>query len=207
MDEPDLPPFEPADQARRRWRWLTLAEILGVAAVVISGLTLWNNYRERTDAAAARASERHEASAAAQILLLRGTPDREGERLSLAPADNGQTIQGQTIAFPAALGVAPVETVSDSRIEARWFARALLHARGDADAAPGDARLPVLITTRFFAGGAMHQDVAIYDLGYRIKGGGLLGGHDVLLRGLSRVERSTPSAGQARLDALWTARQ
>ena len=62
------------------------------------------------------------------------------------------------------------------------------------------------IQTSFFAGGEMHRDVTIYDLGYRIEGGGLLDGQDVRLRGLSRVERVAPAQAQARLDALWQAR-
>jgi hypothetical protein len=208
MSDDNLPvdPVEKAEAARARRRWLTLAEILGVAAVLISGLTLWNSYKQRTGEEAEKAEERQQASAAAQTLLLRGTSDREGGRLALAPADSTQTIQDQRILFPSALGVATVETVSEPRIEAGWFEQALLHAREDESDRRGDARLPVAIQTSFFAGGEMHRDVAIYDLGYRIEGGGLLDDHDVRLRGLSRVERVAPAQAQARLDAIWTAR-
>src|SRR5688500_4787664 len=127
VDDPmpiDLTAKEEA--ARTRRRWLTLAEILGVVAVLISGLTLWNNYKQRTAEEAEKAAARQQASPAAQNLLLRATPDREGSRLALAPADSTQTIQDQRILFPAALGVAAIETVSEPRIEARWFDRALL---------------------------------------------------------------------------------
>ena len=208
MSDENLPidPVEKEEAARTRRRWLTLAEILGVAAVLISGLTLWNSYKQRTGEEAEKAEERQQASAAAQTLLLRGTSDREGGRLALAPADAAQTIQDQRVLFPSALGVAAVETVSEPRIEAAWFEQALLHAREEESDRRGDARLPVAIQTSFFAGGEMHRDVAIYDLGYRIEGGGLLDGQDVRLRGLSRVERVAPGQAQARLDALWAAR-
>jgi len=200
-----------AEAAATRRRWINLAEILGVLAIIISGLTLWNSYRERTSEEAERAAAKQEASTEARILLLRANADRDGERLTLAPADGGQTIQSQTIAFPAPLGVAAVDTVSDPRIEAGWFERALLRARESAGGGEGpnrgDQRLPVAITTLFFSGGAMHRDSAIYDIGYRIDEGGLLGGHKVRLRGVSRVETVTPHAAQNRLDAIWRVRR
>jgi hypothetical protein len=212
MPEPESPvPPTPAESeaAATRRRWITLAEILGVAAVIISGLTLWNSYRERTGAEADKAAARQEATAEARILLLRASADRDGERLTLAPADSGQTIQSQTIAFPAPLGVASVDTVSDPRIEANWFERALLRARegeGGDNANRGDQRLPVAITTVFFSGSSMHRDSAIYDIGYRVEEGGLLGGHKVRLRGVSRVETVAPAGAQARLNAVWQSR-
>jgi hypothetical protein len=207
--EPPIVPTAEVEAAATRRRWITLAEILGVAAVLISGLTLWNSYRERTSQEAEKAAAKQEASAEARILLLRANADRDGERLRLAPAEGGQTIQSQTIAFPGPLGVAAVDTVSDSRIEGSWFERALLRAReseGGDGANRGDERLPVAITTLFFSGGAMHRDSAIYDVGYRIDEGGLLGGRKIRLRGISRVQTVPPRAAQARLDAIWQAR-
>jgi hypothetical protein len=208
MSDENLPidPVAKEEAARQRRRWLTLAEILGVAAVVISGLTLWNNYQQRTAEEADKAAARREASAAAQTLVLRGTADRSGARLALAPADPDQTIQDQRILFPSELGVAAVETVSEPRIEADWFRRALVRLRGDEADRRGDARLPVAIQTNFIVGGDRHSDVAIYDLGYRIEEGGLLDGDDVRLRGLARVERVAAGQAQARLDALWRER-
>ena len=200
--------------ARTRRRWLTLAEVLGVAAVTISALTLWNNYQHRSaeearaDAEEAeRAAARERESQAAQTLLLRATPDRAGRRLALAPADSAQAIQEQRILFPTPLGVDAVETVSVPRIEADWFRRALLRQAGEAAERRGDARLPVAIETRFFVGGERHRDVAIYDIGYRIEEGGLLDGDEVRLRGLARVGAVPAAQAQARLDALWRERQ
>jgi hypothetical protein len=205
----EIPPLDPiarAEAARTRRRWLTLAEILGVAAVLISALTLWNNYQQRQDEEAEKAAARREASVAAQTLLLLGTADQGGDRLILAPADPAQTIQDQRIAVPTALNVAAVETVSEPRIEARWFEQALLRAREDDRQLRGDVRLPIAIVTTFFVDGRTHRDVAIYDVGYRIEGGGLLSGRDVRLRGLARTGTVSPTRMQSRLDALWQAR-
>ncbi|WP_129792894.1 hypothetical protein [Sphingosinicella sp. CPCC 101087] len=206
---PSPPPSstaEKAEAAKTRRRWLTLAELLGLAAVTISGLTLWNNYQQRTAEEADKAAARRQASAAAQTLLLRGTPDREGRKLALAPADPAQTIQDQRILFPTPLQADAVETVSEPRIEAGWFGRALVRLRRDEADRRGDARLPVAIETGFFVGGERHTDVALYDLGYRIEEGGLLGGDEVKLRGLARVGAVPPGEAQARLDALWRSR-
>lgn len=208
-DQP-IPPAPPSDEAAAaRRRWITFAEVLALIAVLISALTFWNSYKERTAAEADKAAEREQASTVAGTLLLRGSPERDGARLALAAADPHQTIQTQSFAFPAALGLGAIETVSDPRLEAGWFERPLLRATHDApaaDAASGDQRLPVAITTVFFSDGTMHRDVAIYDVGYRIEGGGLLGGHRVRLLGLSRVAAVPARNAQARVDGRWRAR-
>ena len=193
---------------RRRWvRWLTLGEILGVSALVISALTFWNSYSERQHSEAARTVEAKQASAKARTLILKAERDKDGDRLTITPAGD-QVIQGQTIAFPKALGVDPVDS-TDPRIEARWFADGLKKARraaGEDERQRGDARVPVAITTRFNAdGGDLAEDVTLYDVGY-VTEGGLLGGTDIKLRGLSLIGRSSAGAAPARLDALWQAR-
>lgn len=213
MPDSDLPPIptrEEAEAAAVRRRWITLAEVLGVIAVLISGLTLWNSYQERSADEADKAAARTQAAAEAQILLLRASPDREGRTLSLATAGTGQTIQNQIVNFPAPLGVAAVDTLIEPRIEAGWFEQALLRAqqaRGERGESRGDERVPVAITTTFFSGGAMHRDSAIYDIGYRVEGGGLFGGHKIRMRGISRVETVSPRTLQSRLDAIWRSRQ
>ena len=210
MPDSDLPPIptrEEAEAAAVRRRWITLAEVLGVIAVLISGLTLWNSYRQRSTEQADKEAARAEAQAEAQILLLRATPDREGRRLSLAAATAGQTIQNQTIAFPGPLGIAAVDALVEPRIEAGWFEQALLRARNGQEESRGDERVPVAITTAFFSNGRMYRDSAIYDVGYRVEGGGLFGGHKIRMRGISRVETVSPRTLQSRLDALWASRQ
>ena len=207
MPAPD--PVGEAEAARTRRRWLTLAELLGVAAVLISALTLWNNYLQRTGEEEDKAAARREAAqheAATQSLLLRGSPGRGGDQLALAPADAGQTIQDQRILFPAALELDPIDTVSDPRIEARWFSAHLLRRTANDERSRGDLRLPVAITTRYVRDGEAHSDTAIYDIGYRIEGGGLLSNREIKLRGLARVGAVAPAAAQARLDAIWQRR-
>lgn len=197
----------PEAAMRRRWlRWLTLGEILGVAALLISALTFWNAYSERRQGEAAKTAEGRQATVKARTLILKAEREKDGDRLVLSPAGD-QVIQGQTITFPSALGVDPVDS-TDPRIEADWFDDGLKKARraaGEDGKLRGDARLPVAITTRFTANGEIAEDVTLYDVGY-VTESGLLGGTSIKLRGLSLIGRSTAKAAPARIDALWKAR-
>jgi hypothetical protein len=205
MPDPETP-AQAAEAAAIRRRWITLGEILAVVAVLISGLTLWNSYSERSATEAERAAEKEKEAARSQALVLKAAGG--GKRLALSAVDPAQAIQSQTIAFPAALGVGPIETLIEPRIEAGWIKQAVKKARasGNAGKASGDARMPVAITTRFISGGQSFQDVSIYDVGYR-REGELLGGSDVELLGLSLVERVSARDSGQRLEALWRARR
>lgn len=210
----DRPKAEPAtvksvdtravEAAAARRRWITLGEVLAVLAVVISGLTLWNNWSQRSDSDAVKAADAQRASARAATLVLVSSGSGE-HALALRPASPDQSVQSQTVIFPSALGISPAETTGEPRIEGEWFARELVKARNEArlpDESRGDERLPVAITTRFLVDGEAHEDVALYDIGYGISGG-WLGGHSVTLRGISLVSRVKGTAAQAQLDARW----
>jgi hypothetical protein len=193
-----------AEAAAIRRRWVTLGEALAVIAVIISALTLWNNWSERSESEAAKSAAARRASVRAATLVLTATPSGERE-LILKPASAGQSVQSQTLFFPTPLHAAPAETTGEPRIEAEWFERALTNAREKAglpDDSRGDERLPVAITTRFLVDGEAHEDVALYDIGYTISGR-LLGGHNVTLRGLSFVSRVKSGQAQAMVDARW----
>ena len=199
---------EKREAAAIRRRWITLGEVLAVIAVLISGLTLWSSYRERNADEAERAASKQEEKARARTLVLRASADKEGKRLSLSPLDSEQAIQSQTLAFPAALGAGAVDAVIDPRIEAKWLegpAKKARSAEGDKPAA-GDRRMPVAITTRFVSGGETYSDTALYDIGYKLEGGGLLDDQDVVLRGLSLIQHVPAGKAQARLDSLWKKR-
>jgi hypothetical protein len=194
-----------AEAAAIRRRWITLGEILAVIAVLISGLTLWNSYQERSSSEADRAAEKKQQAAKSQALVLRGDSGRK--KMVLTALDPGHALQSQTILFPSALGVDSVEDLVEPRIEAGWIKEAAGKAKkaGGADQRAEDRRMPVAITSRFVSGGQTYTDAAIYDVGYR-REGNLLGGAEIDLLGLSLVERVKPGSAQARLDALWKER-
>lgn len=198
-------PQERREAARIRRRWLNLGELLAIVAVVISALTLWNSYRERTNSEAARQVDLDKGSRTAALLTLRATADRNGATLSLSPRSDTQTIQSQTITFPALLGVSPVDTTGNARIERGWFDRELAKARKAAGAThdrPGDARLPILITTRYVVNGEEKVDSGLFALGYEASHA-FLAGTSIRLTGLSRVGTANDDkSGKARLEAL-----
>lgn len=203
-----------AEAAATRRRWINLAEIVAVAGLLISGVALWNGYQERTGEEADKAAARKQALAQASNMVLRGTPDRGGGRLSLAPADPEQTIQSQVIVFPSALEVTPVETIADPRLEAAWFRREILRATanegGQAEGRDADRRVPVAITTRFYRDGALFTDTAVYYIVYRVEGGGLFDSREVRLRGLSRLNlggADDPDVAKNRIDDMWRSRR
>ena len=198
-------PAQAAEAAAIRRRWITLGEILAVIAVLISGLTLWNSYSERSSTEAEKAAEKKEEAARSQALVLKA--EGRGKRLALSAFDPNQAIQSQTVAFPASLDVKPIETLIEPRIEAGWIKAAVKKARdqGNAGKASGDARMPVSVTTRFVNGGRTFTDTAIYDVGYR-RDEGLLGSELELL-GLSLVERVAARDARARLDSIWRERR
>lgn len=194
-----------AEAAAIRRRWITLGEALAVIAVLISGLTLWNSWSERSDANVKKSVEARQASRRAATLVLTAATSGE-HRLALKPSSGEQSVQSQTITFPTELGTAPVDTTGEPRIEAAWFDRALTDAReraGLPDSSRGDERLPVVIATRFLVGGEAYEDVAVYDIGYTVSGR-WLSGHRIALRGISLVSRTTRQKARALLDVRWS---
>ena len=198
-----------AEQKASRRRWITFGEVLTVVAVLISALTLWNSYADRSHQEQEKAGESRKAQAKAATLVLKAEPSHDGARLTLAPLDGEQSIQSQIIAFPTALAVSPVSTTGDARIEANWFEDGLKKARRAAhrkDESVGDEQLPIAVTSHFIADGDEHDDIAIYDVGYSLQGR-FLGGSRLRLRGLSRIGRADAKTAQARLDGTWAKRQ
>ena len=185
-----------AEAAATRRRWVTLAEVLAVAGVVIAGLTLWNNWAERRDEAAARTAEQAEQAHAAAIVSLVATPVDGGAALALK--DPEHRIQSMDFAFPAELDIPVHNIVVDTRIEGDWFADKLLDLTdGGSDEIEG--RLPVLVTSEYWSGDQHRTDAAIYDIVWQTEGR-LLRGRTLRLKGLVlRARTSSP----ARLNALW----
>ncbi len=187
---------EKAEAAAIRRRWVTLGEVLAVVAVLISALTFWNAWSERSHAETERAASAARAAEKAVTLVLKATPTKDAETLTITPADPDQTIQSQQILFAKASGIAAIDTTGDARIEAGWIEGIKAGKPHDRD-----LRLPVAITTRFVAGdGDPVARTALYHLGYRVEG--RLLGSAVKLTGLSLIGRVAADKAQARLNAL-----
>ncbi|NJC33341.1 hypothetical protein GGR88_000815 [Sphingomonas jejuensis] len=195
MSEPQTPK-QAAEAAAIRRRWITLGEVLAVVAVVISGLTLWNSYSERSTAAAEKAAERQSEQAAAASIVLSGRVEEDGEAISFSSANEGRVIQSLTVRFPSALGVSPVETLADARLDAGAFARAV---RGATDAKR--IRLPIAVEAVFTAGGDLHRATGLYQLGLERRDR-LIGGDAIRISGVA-YQGAAGRAPQAEIDRLW----
>jgi hypothetical protein len=178
-----------------------LGEIVGLLALLVAGLSLWDSHQERVRADRDRAAAVRQ-SAAAAIFLLRGEAEADGARLRLAPVRADQVIQSQLLVFPTSVRAGAIGTTGDARIEAAWIADgARRAARKAGDGAGGDLRLPVGIATSLLADGQVVSDQSIYWIGYRLKSRLLLPAK-VELEGLSLARRSVGGDLRARLDAM-----
>ena len=100
-------------QKRLPIRWLTLAEIVGVAALLLAALSYWDGHRERVAADQAHKAE----LAGRQSFLLTGAVADHGAVLRLTTVHPEQVVQTQTVWFPRALRGGSVETTGNPRIE------------------------------------------------------------------------------------------
>ena len=187
---------ETADQAATRRRWVTLAEVVAVAGVLIAALTLYLSWsdkqEERAEAAAAKQAE----GKAASVVTLRATREGGGDTLTLA--DTAHPVDSIDVTFPSALGVSTQEAVLKPAIEADWVKAPMLTLTdGGKDEATG--RLPVLIASTFWDGDTKRTDRAIYDVIWKTEGQ-MLAGRAFKLEGLVLRERG---GSQKRLDAIW----
>ncbi|MDQ0466259.1 hypothetical protein QO010_004052 [Caulobacter ginsengisoli] len=187
---------------RLRLRWLTLAEIVGVAALLIAGLGYWDSHRERTQEDRERAAARAErqAEAKAQVLkasfLMIAEPEEDGARLRLASANPDQVIQTQTLWFPAQIRRAPAETTGNPRLQSEWLESGLRKT----DLRRG--RLPVVVQTVYVADGQTRTDRALYFVGFNLKSR-LLRPARLELEGLSLSRRDVAGDPQAAADEAW----
>ncbi len=186
---------ESADQKRTRRRWINIAELVGVAGLIIAALGLWSNWSDRRADQRDRQAERAETTRARTAVLLDGTVKDGGRTLALA--DASQKIRSVDVRFPASLGAGEHQTLVDPRIEADWIAAPLLALLKGDDAHEG--RVPVLITADWWDADAHRSSHAIYDVVWKTEGR-FLRGRALRLEGVVLRERG---GNAARLEAIW----
>ena len=199
---------ETPSERKRRLRFLTVAEIVGIAALIIAAAGFWDSHRERTQSDRERAAEAQEKKAEAKAgalkltFLMTGSPEGAGERLKLSSVHPEQVIQTQTLTFPSEIGGVQ-QTTGNPRIEAGWIEGGVTkaeHARGGKGRS---GRLPVAIVTTFIEDGQTKTDTALYQLGYSAHPR-VLRSDKVELEGLSLIRHGVGGDVQAAVDAAWT---
>ncbi len=194
---------------RLPFRWLSLAELVGIVAVAIAALGYWDSHRARTLTERERAVEALEKKAEARAgalrlsFLMTGNPESSGERLRLATVHPEQVIQTQSISFPSEIRSDAVQTTGNSRIEAGWVEGGLAKAEHARGAKLHHGRLPVGIVTVFIEDGQTKTDRALYQVGYSSHPR-MLRSDKIELEGLSLIRRGVGENVEAAVDAVWS---
>jgi hypothetical protein len=171
------PTSETEKKARRRRR-IALGEGIGIAALVISALGLWNSWRGDGDKPAAVVVDRAQKPIP---LVLRGTIADDGKVINLKPLESGHALDqvGMTARAPAkgsaTFGSEPM--LSAAMVET-WLPE---DATRD-----GGGSVAVDTVTRYVETGETRTAKQRYRVDYRWKDGGLLSGKSVRLTGISR---------------------
>jgi hypothetical protein len=198
---------EETSRKRLQVRWLTLAEFVGVGALLIAALGFWDSHRERAredrDRAAAASERQAQAQAAARKMtfVMTGAREDDGQTVRLTSVNAGQVIQTQTVWFPSELRSDSVETTGNPRLEVGWIENGLRKRAGKART----GRVPVGVLTVFIEDGQTKTDRAVYYLGYSLHPR-TLRADKVALEGLSLARRDVSGDLQAAAGNLWVAR-
>jgi hypothetical protein len=193
---------------RLPFRWLSLAELVGITAVVIAALGYWDTHRERALTERERAAEAQEKKAEAKAgalklsFLMTGSPEGTGDRLRLTSVHPEQVIQTQSITFPSEVRGDAVQTTGNPRLEAGWFEGGLDKAQRDHGAKQRQGRMPVGIVTVFIEDGQSKTDRALYQAGFSTHPR-VLRSDKVELEGLSLIRRGVGEDIQAAVDGVW----
>ena len=165
---------EPERKARRRW--ITLGEIIAIAALIISGFGVWLSWKSSSENKPTRVVEQRQPIP----LTLRARAQNDGRALEITPVEPGHALESVTISIK---GAKPIEVGSDGILRADDVESAL-KARNDDK---GAHAVPARIDARYVEMGADRRGGGNYRLRYRVEGGGLFGGRSLRLVSLSRA--------------------
>ena len=164
------------DEKSRR-RWINLGEIIALAALVVSAVGVWIAWKSSSKDEPTRIVEQK----SAVPLALRGTVDRDGQTLTIMPADPSHALESLTVRIK---GASAIDVGSDGRLSASDVEAALKGREKEAKNVALSA--PVRIDARYVEAGADRHGGGNYSLRYKWEGGGLFGGRSLRLVGLSR---------------------
>lgn len=157
-------------------RWINLGEIIAVAALIVSAAGVWIAWKSSSNDKPTRVVEQRQPIP----LTLRGTVERDGRELVIAPVESSHALESLTLTLA---GAATIELGSDGTLNASDVETALKAKDGDEK---GGHTASVRIATRYVEMGKDRTSSGNYRLRYRWEGGGFLGGHSLRFVGLSR---------------------
>jgi hypothetical protein len=163
-------------EARRR-RLINLGELIALAALIVSAVGVWIAYKSSSEDKPTRIVEQR----SVVPLALRGTPDSDGQMLTIVPADPSHALESLKVTIR---GASPIDVGSDGRLSASDV-EAALKGR-DKEAKDVTHSVAARIDARYVESGADRRGGGAYVLRYKWEGGGLFGGRSLRLVGFSR---------------------
>jgi hypothetical protein len=167
-------PDSPRDPSTAKRRAIGFGETIGLAAVVISGLGLWNSWR--SDEVEKPAP--HVETKVAIPIAFRGKIEADGKAMIISPVEPGHSLESLTLTVA---GKPAISVGSDGRLVASEVERLV----GDAGKKPKPDSLNARIEARYIEAGILKRGGGRYRISYRWDDGGLFGGDKLRLTGLS----------------------
>jgi len=164
----------PSNDSKVRRRWIGFGETIGLAAVIISALGLWNSWRSDGPE---KPSPQAETQAAIPIAF-RGKIEADGKAMTISPVEPGHSLESLTLNVA---GKPAVSIGSDGRLTASDVQRLV----GEPGKGPKPGSLSARIEARYIEAGTLKRGGGRYRISYRWEDGGLFGGDKLRLKGLS----------------------
>lgn len=159
----------------RRRRWVNFGEMVAVLALIVSAAGLYNNWQSNRPGPTEVVEKK-----AAIPLVLRGSVDRDGKAMTLAPVESSHALDSALLGFP---GGTTVAVAGDGRVTAAAVEGAMATPRKKT----GDGNIRITISAHYVEAGNERTSKRSYLLRYRWQGGGLFDDADLRLTGISRA--------------------
>ena len=165
------------ESERRRRRWITLGELIALAALIVSAFGVWISYKASDRDGPTRVVEQRQPVP----LTLRAKREDDGRRLQISPVEDSHALQSLTVTIA---GASPIEVGSDGELDASAIQSAL--KAGEEEPKNRTLSVRARIDVRYVEMGRDRRSAGNYTLRYMWKGGGLFGGRSLHLVSLSR---------------------
>ncbi|HEX3422806.1 MAG TPA: hypothetical protein VHS33_05330 [Sphingomicrobium sp.] len=165
-------------ESERRRRWITLGEMIALAALIVSAIGVWISWKSNGGDKSARLVEQRQPIP----LTLRGKREDDGRTLDIAPVESSHALESLTVTLP---GASSIQVGSDGELAASDVESALKAHENEAKDQNFSVR--VRIDARYVEMGKDRRASSTYLLRYMWKGGGLFGGRSLHLLSLSRA--------------------
>jgi hypothetical protein len=163
------------ESERTRRRWITIGELIALAALIVSALGVWISWKSRDEGPTRVVEQRQPIP-----LTLRGKADSGGRTLEISPVEDSHALQSLTVTVA---GGKPIEIGSDGQLDAQALQAALPEGKEDSK---GRQSISARIDARYVEMGKDKRASGTYRISYRWESGGLFGGRSLHLISLSR---------------------